>query len=197
MGPNSLSQAGVNNVRSLAKLGTLLDIKDPSLSCYLLALQDLDERLEEVKEQRRQEIQHLKKLANKTHSLTLKCSDLHSALDNVKAKDIENHPTYEERKAKCTFLYKKIKNYGKDLSKLQRKLKDSGADESIFHENLLKKYEMLKSLQDKLAPVRAELQAYSSLPPDLSEVKIKIEQQKKELAELEKQVAESIDVSLL
>ncbi|BFY97382.1 hypothetical protein BsWGS_00422 [Bradybaena similaris] len=197
MVPNCLSQAGVNSVRSLAKLGTLLDIRDPSISCYLLSLQDLDDRLEQITEQRRQESQHLKQLATKTHSATLKCNDLQMSLDNMKAKDVENQATYEKRKAKCTFLFKKIKNYGKDLSKLQMKLKESGANESIFHENLVKKYEMLKSLQDKLAPMRAELQTYSSLPPDLSEVKIKIEQQKKELAELEKQVAESIDLSLL
>lgn len=46
------------------------------LPSYLLALQDLDDRLVQVTEQRRQESQQLKQLATKTHSATLKCNDL-------------------------------------------------------------------------------------------------------------------------
>uniref|UniRef100_A0A0B6ZSJ8 Uncharacterized protein n=1 Tax=Arion vulgaris TaxID=1028688 RepID=A0A0B6ZSJ8_9EUPU len=123
--------------------------------------------------------------------------NLHRALDNMKEKETENRSVCEKRKTDIAFLLNKIKRYGKEISKLQMQLTETKANESIFHENLVKKYEMLKSVQDKLVPMSAELKAYSSLPPDMTEVKIKIEQQKKELAELEKQVSESIDMSLL
>ncbi|XP_059165085.1 HAUS augmin-like complex subunit 1 [Physella acuta] len=194
---NNLSQSGLNSLRSLAKLGTLLDIKDASDTCYFLALQHLDMELEQVGQKKQSEADLLQQVTAKSQAALLKCSALKKTLDGIKQNASQEQPVNDKRKNDTVFLHSKAKNYGKDITKLQTQLAKSRTDKSIFHEALVKKSEFLKSLQDKLAPLRAELESYSSLPPDLSETKIKVEQQRRELAKLEKQVSECIDISLL
>ncbi|CAL1527376.1 unnamed protein product [Lymnaea stagnalis] len=193
---NNLSQAGVSSLRTLAKLGVSLDIKDASDTCYLLAIQDLDNQLEQVRQERQIEAKHLEQLIAKHHQAILKCNALEKALDAIKQKVAQEKPVCEIRK-EIAFCLGKIEEYQKDISNKEMKLAKTKVDKDVFHESLVKNSDKLKSLQDKLAPLKAELQTYSSLPPNLTESTIITEQLKEELARLEKEILESIEVSIL
>ncbi|KAH9520398.1 hypothetical protein Btru_060671 [Bulinus truncatus] len=196
-GHNKLSKSCANNVLVLAKLGTLLNIRDASESCFYLALQHLDSEVEKIVQQRRIETKHLEQLSSKSYWAVLKYSTLKKSLDDIKEKADKEHQTNEKRKSETAFVLGKAKNYEKELIKFQKLLTRTLVDDSIFHEKLVEKSEVLKSLQTKLAPLQAELQAYCSLPPDLTETKIRIEQLRQELANLEKDFMDSLDVHRL
>ncbi|KAK0048600.1 HAUS augmin-like complex subunit 1 [Biomphalaria pfeifferi] len=197
LGQIHLSKSCANNVMMLAKLGNLLNVKDSSDTCFYLALQHLDNELEKVIQQRKIEAKHVEQLSAKSYRAVLKYSSLKKALEDVQEKAEKEHQTNEERKNNTTFLLGKSEKYEKEINKLQRQLSKTLVDESVFHEKLVEKSEVLKSLQAKLSPLQAELQSYQSLPPDLTETKIRIEQLRKELATLEKDLLESLDVHCL
>uniref|UniRef100_A0A2C9LD74 Uncharacterized protein n=1 Tax=Biomphalaria glabrata TaxID=6526 RepID=A0A2C9LD74_BIOGL len=190
LGQNHLSKSCANNVMMLAKLGNLLNVKDSSDTCFYLASQHLDNELEKVIQQRKIEAKHLEQLSAKSYGAVLKYSSLKKALEDVQEKAEKEHQTNEERKNNTTFLHGKSEKYEKEINKLQRQLsKTLGI--------LCTLCVVLKSLQAKLSPLQAELQSYQSLPPDLTETKIRIEQLRKELATLEKDLLESLDVHCL
>lgn len=193
--PTSLTQSCTRSLLTLTKLAQQLQIKDASDTCYYLALQDLDAEVEKVEEQNRQEAKRLKLLREKLHKATVKFESLERSLQLVKIKMEEEKPQVEKRGTEATtFLKNKAKDYAKEYGKMEAS-KDK-VDPSLTQENLLKKSENLEKLKAELTPLKEELQSYYSLPPNLPDTKLIIEQKREELDSLEKQLAQCVDLNL-
>ncbi|GFO30607.1 HAUS augmin-like complex subunit 1 [Plakobranchus ocellatus] len=190
--PESLSQTGANSLATLSKLGVLLDVRDPSNTSYLLAMQDVDDDLEKVSEEAEAEADELKKLTKSYHKVLQQCNSLQKVLDVAKAKATEDSQLNSKREHETTFLLQKEKGYKKEMKKMEVQFSQTKIDRSLFHESLVKKSEALKDIHSQLEPLRAELASYSVLPPDLDEAKVKLFEYKRELERLDKQLLDCI-----
>merc|ERR1719483_788860 len=188
LGPQQLSKSGNTSLLTLARLAKLLHVKDASDSCYFLALQSLDDELYTVEKQQAEEAKKLKGLTEKSNRSILKVESLKRTLDLVQHKSAEEIKLANDRMKNDTpFFKKKAKAYEKEIAKLQ--VKQEQVDPNVSHSSLINKSEHLSKLKTELTPLKEELQSYLVLPPNLSETKILIEQKKKELDHLEKQLS--------
>ncbi|RUS70842.1 hypothetical protein EGW08_021395 [Elysia chlorotica] len=195
--PENLTAAGINSLTALTKLGMHLDVKDATNTSYMLGLQDLEDELEKVGEEAEEESGELKKLTKSYRQILLQCSSLQKVLDGAKIKQAEDSELNAKKKHETSFYLQKEQNYKKEIRKMESQLANTKIESSLFHENLVKKAEVLKDIQGQLEPLRAELQAYSVLPPDLDAAKIKLAEYQIELEKLDKQLLDCIGNTMM
>ncbi|KAK3764996.1 hypothetical protein RRG08_011083 [Elysia crispata] len=197
LSPANLSGAGSNSLSALSKLAMLLDVRDTTNTSYVLGLQDLEDELEKVGEEAEEETAELQKLKRSYRQVLHQCSSLQKILDGAKSKESEDSQLNSKKEHETTFFLQKEKNYKKEIRKMENQLGHTKIESSLFHESLVKKAEVLKNIQAQLEPLRAELEAYSVLPPDLDEAKIKLAEYKTELEKLDKQLLDCIDNTVM
>ena len=194
LGPKDLSKSGASNLKTLAKLGDTLQVKNASVTNYYLALQELDDEQYQVEEQLSQEEKKLQELTKKSQNAGSKVESLQKSLELVKQSTKEEVQLAETRMNDLTPYFKKKANaYKKDIDKLTQ----SKINPNVMHESLVKKSQKLAKLEADLEPLKKELQSYMVLPPNLSETKILIEKKKRELSDLDKELAQCVDTSVL
>ncbi|GFR83626.1 HAUS augmin-like complex subunit 1, partial [Elysia marginata] len=113
-------------------------------------------------------------------------------LDAAKTKEKEDSQLNAKKDYEITYFLQKERNYRKEIKKMESQLDHTKIDASLSHENLVKKSEALKEIQNQLEPLRAELESYSVLPPDLDMAKLKLTEYKIELEALNKQFLDCI-----
>ncbi|XP_048735531.2 HAUS augmin-like complex subunit 1 isoform X2 [Ostrea edulis] len=190
----SLSQAGVISLRVIANLALILQVKDTSDTSFLLAMQHLDNELYKVEEAKRKEERNMQILTDKIKTAMLKQSHLKKAMDVLEQKAACQQPESEKRTKDIHFIHSKAKEYKDKIKQMQTTLLKLKVDPSIYHSSLVKSSKELEKLQLELSPLQTKLQTYSSLPPDLSCIKVKIEELKVKLADLENEFGKRINL---
>ncbi|XP_062599416.1 HAUS augmin-like complex subunit 1 [Saccostrea cucullata] len=190
----SLSQAGVISLRVIANLALILQIKDTSDTSFLLAMQHLDDEIYKAEEARRKEERNLQILTEKIKTAMVKQSHLKKAMDVLEQKAACQQPETEKRMKDVHFIRSKTKEYQDKIKQMQKSLQKLKVDPSIYHNSLVQSSKELQKLQEEMSPLQSKLQTYSSLPPDLSSIKVKIEELKVKLAGLENEFSKRIDL---
>lgn len=190
----ALSQSGNISLKTLVEASVLLEVQTPSHSNHLLAMSaDCEEKMS-VANQRRLEQQLCSRLLSKTKAqLKLICC-LRKVLENLDEQASLDLPDFEKKGKTTEFLRTKSKEYMQILETLKKELASSGAEPSIYHSTLMKKSEDLTKAKEKLHSLKAKLDSYHALPPDISLARVKIEEVKAELASLEAELAQCIDL---
>ncbi|XP_060085907.1 HAUS augmin-like complex subunit 1 [Ylistrum balloti] len=189
-----LSQSGIMSVRNLANVALLLQIKDISDTNYMLALQALQDELYKTEEIYCQEQTILQDLRDKTKTALQKYNTIKRSLAMLQQEAKSQQPQMEGKAKETVFSRSKAKEYKEKISQLQKVLSSTGVDSSIYHRELVHKSEELQKLKDQMAPLKAKLQTYHSLPPDISLTKVKLEELKREVDMLESEVCKNIDL---
>ena len=107
---------------------------------------------------------------------------------------LKQQPHMEKSAEECKFLRSKYREYKEKIHQCQDALLKSGTDQSLYHREMVKKSDELQELKDKIAPMKAKLDTYHNLPPDLSLTKVKIEEMKREVAALEAELCQNINL---
>ncbi|XP_072167164.1 HAUS augmin-like complex subunit 1 [Diadema setosum] len=194
LSPASLSQSGNVSLRTLSNVAQILDLKVASDTNYFLAMTDLSREQIKVEDCRHEENLLNQNLFKKTKSAMIKSDSLKRAMTSLEDQAKEQGPQLEEKTRQAGFYHSKTKEYRNQLEVLEENLTESEVDPSVYHQSLVKLSEHLETLNSKLAPLRAKLESYNDLPPNVSLAKVKIEEAKRELASLEAELSRNIDM---
>lgn len=189
----SLSQSGSASVRILANTALILDLKDTKMSSYLLGINELSKELQLSKKERMRERHSSAKVLRKTKAALVKNDSLTKAYETLEEQMSLQEPILNKRLKETGFLRQKAEEYQKHFDELQSYQKQVKLEPSLYHNALEKKYEDVLRLEEELKPLKSKLETYHSLPPDLSLVKVKLEEAKRELTALEKQLTKNIE----
>lgn len=195
LNPSCLSHEGTSHLTALVKMAEILDLRNASDSNYYLAIQALDDEVDQVNENVLKETKKLQKLTEITSKTESKLQAIEKMIQLTKKKIADELKLAQIKKKDTIFYQKKAKSYDKDISKLQARL--SMFDPAITHESQVKKQEALTKLKAELEPLKSELQSYLDLPPNLSETKILVEKKRREMKDLETMLAQKIDMSFM
>ncbi|XP_033125195.1 HAUS augmin-like complex subunit 1 [Anneissia japonica] len=188
-----LSQSGSVSLRTLARVATILEIKDVTTSSYLLQMSNLTQSMMETQSEHCTETKQNEQLFTKTKAAFIKASSLKRALDALEDQSQYAGPELEKKVRTTGFLHNKIREYATKRQQLKDQLNENGFSDSLSHQSLVKEAEYLGNLKAKLAPLKSKLDSYHCLPPNVSLTKVKIEEAKQELESLEAELARNID----
>eukprot|EP01113_Clastostelium_recurvatum_P043657 TRINITY_DN7259_c0_g1_i3.p1 TRINITY_DN7259_c0_g1~~TRINITY_DN7259_c0_g1_i3.p1 ORF type:complete len:327 (+),score=82.76 TRINITY_DN7259_c0_g1_i3:22-981(+) len=204
--PSSLE----TSLQVLTHLAMSLQLKDTSLSTYMLALADL-----ELQHQRlatsKLEFAHMQKdMARKSQDALKQLDKARHSLSNITRTPVTAAST---RMAEAQYYQSKADEYQVTLEELQDVLSATGLyneaetqvkspdmdpmDDTfdpdplpaLSHTRLTQLADKLVALQAQTAPHMQTLQSYRDLPPDLSLARVRIEEAKLELARLDEALA--------
>jgi len=94
-----------------------------------------------------------------------------------------------------SYFISKSEEYESTLSELQDMMSASGITSAgfPFHQSIIQLSQELQELRISISPKLIKLQSYNQLPPDFSLAKLKIEETRKQLKELEEQLSSMIN----
>ncbi|XP_068741555.1 HAUS augmin-like complex subunit 1 [Montipora capricornis] len=188
-----MSQSGRTSLKTLASVALLLETKDCSTSSLLLGIAEQSQALSAAVDANSEEKQLLSRILIKTKKAQSDASDLQRSLDGVRDLVASQAPKMTKNETETEFVKLKCKEYekiNKELEEYQGKLQ---LDSSIFHGPLVKKSQDVRIIKEKIKPVKDKLEIYHSLPPDISQARVLVEEAKAQLEMLERQLSINID----
>ncbi|ELT96410.1 hypothetical protein CAPTEDRAFT_203048 [Capitella teleta] len=192
--PLSLSQSGAISLKTLVELSLLLRTKDATQTCLLLALSDFNLKRLDVAASLRREKASSASIMQKSLLAKNKTDKLTETSHSVDENWMRNAAETSKKKKQAEFLSLKSKQYATQQHQLKKDLSASKADPSIYHSTLLNRSQELQDLKSRLLPLRAKLDSYHKLPPDVDLTKVQIEELKQQLKLLEEELAKHIDL---
>nr|XP_009861341.1 AUGMIN subunit 1 isoform X2 [Ciona intestinalis] len=183
--PCDLSPKATVSLKILTECATHLDVLVPNevflttaLSEFSLSLDKKEMRIaerENLQEDLQEGIAEIKVLNN---TLQRELSELNEKLND----EMKN----AEFLAKRTKVYQaKNMEYQKTIQRLSQEFKSLGFRSEISHEELVKRGDEIKDLQEKLKPLRLYLDSFQNLPADLTKARLKLHEETQNLSELE------------
>lgn len=188
-----MSQSGRMSLKTLASMALLLGTKDCSTSSLLLGIAEQNQALSAAVDANTEEKRLLSRLVVKTKKAQADASDLQRSLDGLQDQIALQTPQLKKNTQETDFVKLKCKEYEKSNRELEGYQSKAQLDSSIYHNSLVKKAEEVRLIEEKMKPMKRKLEGYHSLPPDISQAKVKVEEAKMQLEMLEKQLSVSID----
>lgn len=190
---STMSQSGRTSLKTLASVALLLGTKNCSTSSLLLGIAEQSQALSAALDANTEEKRLLSRLLIKTKKAQAKVSDLQRSLDGLEDQVALQAPKLQRNAQETEFVKLKCKEYEKINKELEGYQSKVQLDSSIFHNSLVKKAEDVRVTKEKMKPIKAKLDGYNSLPPDIYQAKVKVEEAKMQLELLERQLSMSID----
>jgi len=183
----------LETVAYLAKVAVELDVKDPSLSSLLLALDNSSARLRNVLEERQRECTESKQLSEKIQEQMEILESWQNILSTLNQQREQHLKEMEMRTQNISYLEAKAIEYEEILKTLKEEVQNSGVTPNVYHRSLVQLSDELRNLKRSIEPKLSLLQSYNELPPDISLAKIQIEDAKRKLYQLEEQLTNSVN----
>ncbi|XP_015765763.1 PREDICTED: HAUS augmin-like complex subunit 1 [Acropora digitifera] len=188
-----MSQSGRTSLKTLASVALLLATKNCSTSSLLLGIAQQSQALSDAVHANYEEKQLLSRLLSKTKIAQSNSSDLQRSLDGLKDLAASQAPKLKKNETETDFVRLKCKEYEKTNRELEIYQGKLQLDSSIFHDTLVKKSQDVRTIHEKIKPVKEKLEVYHSLPPDISQARVMVGEAKMQLEMLERQLSLSID----
>ncbi|XP_020625872.1 HAUS augmin-like complex subunit 1 [Orbicella faveolata] len=190
---SSMSQSGRMSLKTLTSLAQLLGTKNCSTSSLLLGIAEQSQALFAAIDANTEEKRLLSRLLVRTKKAKTTASDLQRSLDGLQDQVALQTPQLKKNSQETEFVKLKCKEYAKLNKELEAYQSQVQLDSSIYHGSLVKKAEEVRLIKEKMKPIKSKLEGYHSLPPDISQARVKVEEAKMQLELLEKQLSISID----
>uniref|UniRef100_A0A8C4R7J5 Uncharacterized protein n=1 Tax=Eptatretus burgeri TaxID=7764 RepID=A0A8C4R7J5_EPTBU len=87
----------------------------------------------------------------------------------------------EKEQKQTEFLNCKTSNYKEQITAAKEQLTSRNMDPSLFHESLLTLLQELSKLTKDIVPLKAKLQSFQDIPPNLMLARVKVEEARREL----------------
>jgi len=170
---------------SLVSLASTMQLKDTQNSSYFVGINEMRQEGDKLTHQQFTERQVLKDLLSKTTMVVQRIAELKQVLEQVEEQALIAQHTTSLRTAEISYLASKAEEYKETLennSKVE-------VDPRLTHEYLVGTAEGLSQLQTITNQVQTVLASYNDLPPDISLAKLKIEEARANLANLEERLS--------
>ncbi|KAJ7389589.1 HAUS augmin-like complex subunit 1 [Desmophyllum pertusum] len=182
-----MSQSGRMSLKTLASLALLLGTKNGSTSrslpvfSLLLGIAEQSQALSAAIDANTEEKRLLSRLLVKTKKAQTNASNLQRCLDGVLDQVALQTPQMNKNAQETDFVKLKCKEYGKINKELKGYQSKVPLDSSIYHGYLVKKAEEVRIIKEKMKPIKTKLEGYHTLPPDISQARVKVEEAKMQL----------------
>lgn len=186
--PEDLSPSTQSNLRVLTDLAATLNIKDGSDTSYLLAITSLKRESLKLSDTRKRVLYVGSQLYDKTKLAQKKASVLERNLQLLEEQCALHEKATTSRVKEAKFMRGKAREYAKTIQAYQAKIPKN----YVSHESLVEKSEFLQELKNKLVPLKSRLNGYHSLPPNINLTKVKIEEVRREVANIERDLADIV-----
>lgn len=193
---NSLSNSGTASLSTLVDMALILRTKDACDTSLMLAISDLYLLISRQAATRKLEEKMSSELQAKKTAILLKNTTLKQRLKLLEDEAAEHDVKMKKGTKQMALLQATGKEERKSIRHLEEKLRSSGVNSELYHSTLIRRSEELKASRETLHSLRAKLDSYQSLPPDLALAKVKVEEARRELAAIEEKITEQFDVML-
>ncbi|KAG8180322.1 hypothetical protein JTE90_028870 [Oedothorax gibbosus] len=181
----SLSSETLEAVEQIAVASKKLNLKEPTITNFLLAVNEAENKEMEAKEKEMLEDYHLATLSKKVTKI-MKTNHLIRRDLAMLENTVEHQDAYKPKVlTNNSFLDTKIEEYKRRIKKFERDLSKRNYDSSLEHNQLIKKSEAIDKLEKEVQSLHLKLNSYQSLPPNKSLTLLKIQTTRNELAALE------------
>ncbi|XP_066567728.1 HAUS augmin-like complex subunit 1 [Amia ocellicauda] len=191
---SSLSSRAGDCLAALEGSAMALGTKDTSLASLVPAVNDLTAQLQRT-ERRNTELDQQLAVLRRKHTDALV---LHKSLqeDLSKTKDLQEVEKVraEIKLQNLDFIRAKSADLSFRIETMEDQLSSSGMEESLSHQAILDLSEKLSQLRQETVPLRKKLESYLDLTPNPSLAQVKIEEAKRELAAIDKELTMKVDV---
>ncbi|TRY63898.1 hypothetical protein TCAL_07263 [Tigriopus californicus] len=188
-GLNSQSQTLVD---ILAQVADLLDCDDPSPNELSLLLYELKAKVSKIPVQMYRKQNKLKDLQAKNVRALKDLSQTQVKLGTIEKEMKKNKVNTQQSEKKMEFLKEKQVEYAKTVAKYESVLHKNGYRPELEHEALMAMKEQMDDLQNTLKPLKAKLESYQALPPNVELAKAKVAEAQAQLLELTHQLTHEI-----
>ncbi|XP_046854163.1 HAUS augmin-like complex subunit 1 [Xenia sp. Carnegie-2017] len=193
VGLSNLPESSQASVEILANTALNLNLKDTTMSSYILGINNLLRERHLIKKQMKESKYSMKKLLRATKKALLQYNTLKRAYEILENEISLQEPLLKQRRNETDFLKQKSSEYEQQLHHLQSILINVNLKPDLFHKALERKYEDILKVEDELKPLKTKLDNYHSLPPNMSLAKVKLEEARIELETLEEQLTKDIE----
>ncbi|XP_015928331.2 HAUS augmin-like complex subunit 1 isoform X1 [Parasteatoda tepidariorum] len=181
----SLSEDTWKQIDCVAGLAAKMNIEELDLTNFLLAICEMKNENFKNEEQKMINCALMSSYSQKSLKIRNSNDILKSQLNAL----TEVVDTQESNKEKMTgrtkFFNTKSAEYERDIKLFKERLKVVSFEESLQHSNLVESLEVIKVLEEKLKVSKDKLKSYINLPPNESLTRLKVEEKKEELKQLE------------
>ncbi|NXJ22461.1 HAUS1 protein, partial [Dicrurus megarhynchus] len=162
---DSLSEEATMDLNDLVESAMALEVEDTSLTSFYSAINYMSSELFKTKSKNQEMELKLKTLTKKLTSALMMEKQLDEDIKKVVESQKAESAKAESRSKNLTFLEKKSEDLKIRIEDAEKKLIDTGLDQSLTHEALVKLSEELAAVQKKLSPLKKEVESYHDLPP--------------------------------
>ncbi|TRZ10594.1 hypothetical protein HGM15179_016518 [Zosterops borbonicus] len=189
----ALSQEATADLIDLVESAVELEVEDVSLISFYRAINYMSSELYKTKSKNEDMELKLKTLTKKlTSALTLE-KQLEEEIKKLNESQEAEKAKAEIRSKNLKFLEDKSKDLKIRISDAEDELVAVGLDQSLMHEALMKSSEELAALLKEIEPLKKECASYHDLPLSIPLARVKVEEAKKELEALDKELTREIE----
>uniref|UniRef100_UPI00359022D3 HAUS augmin-like complex subunit 1 n=1 Tax=Myxine glutinosa TaxID=7769 RepID=UPI00359022D3 len=176
------------SLQTLVNSATVLDLQDTKDSSFMLAMNEQTKNIEGAHaalNESKVQVQHLLHLVSATCSREQQLArDLRMVEQEIKLKKGQ----LEKEQKQTEFLSDKTLNYKEQIADAEEQLTSRNMNPSLSHESLVSLSQELSKLKQDIVPLKAKLQSFQDLPPNLMLARVKVEEARRDLESLEKEV---------
>lgn len=176
----------------LAQVASLLDCDDPTLSELSILVLELKAKLSKIPVQMHHKQTKMKDLQAKTVRVLRDLSQNQVKLSTIEKEMKKSKLNTQQSEKKMDFLKEKQVEYAKTVAKCESVLQKNGYQSELEHETLMVMKEQLDELQNTLKPLKAKLESYQALPPNVELAKAKVAEAQAQLSDLTHQLTSEI-----
>ncbi|CAG8603764.1 7939_t:CDS:2 [Dentiscutata erythropus] len=183
---DDFSKNGVQSVKILATLATILELGDIERSSFLSAIAQLSIDSSHIERQNRDTLRTINSLEISTQEAKLRYHKLREILTNLRRNwDTKEDQKLKEWKRNTTLLDQKAKEYQLKLSRLERQYAAMNIEGGgLRFQDLKSKEEQIEALEKSVKDKTKKLKVYQILPPDVVLAKLQLDVAQQKLAEL-------------
>mmetsp|Transcript_17899 Transcript_17899/g.27996 ORF Transcript_17899/g.27996 Transcript_17899/m.27996 type:complete len:285 (-) Transcript_17899:45-899(-) len=188
----NFSHSGQETVRSTAKMCVILNTKDTRLNSLKMGVANLVADKTAVEDEVEEEGERLERGTKEMKSRLVLLSKLSSILSQCE----EGSKVEGEGLAllqTISYLNNKKKEYEESINSLSAEIERSGYRPQLSHTALVEMKEEEAKLRKEMEPREKEVKGYRELPPDVSLATLKVEETRRLLASLEKEIQAKLE----
>ncbi|XP_031953030.1 HAUS augmin-like complex subunit 1 isoform X2 [Corvus moneduloides] len=178
---DSLSQEATTDLNDLVESAMALEVEDTSLTSFYGAINYMTSELFKTKSKNEEMELKLNTLTKKLASTLTMEKQLEEDIKKITESQEAENAKAASRSKNLIFLEKKSEDLKIRVKDAEKQLIATGLDQSLTHEALVKLSEELAAVQEKLKPLKKEVESYHDLPPSIALARVMVEEARNEL----------------
>jgi chromosome segregation ATPase len=189
---DDLSSSGKKNLTAIADCANELDVADPLPSSMLMAASVLTEECINLKSELRTVQLEVEALEEKRRQLSLAGANWSRKKHELAEEWKERQESLAQYANNTKFLHQSVNAYRSRLNDLKKKIAASGVTPDLIHQRLVQDAADIQAMLAAGEKDEQLLQSFQSLPPNVWEAELVVQQRREYLQKLSEQLATAV-----